>query len=364
MASSDKKLGTASMVFIFLNLSLAKYLLVVPSFIVQNTGNSAWMVLILKGIAALVLFAAVAALYRPYVELGFGEVTRRAAGKLLGGVLNFLLAAVIITRGAFLFRTLAEALRTLEAEDAPLEYMAVFILIPVAVCALKGFNINSNMCALIIPFTVISVAAIAAALVPHFRLENIMPLLGEGAESVLVSSFGKYGGFFEIIFMLIFSKYTGGYKTFKRSGFIGIGVISLITAAFTLMYCAAIPYPASKDFFFPLYQLTRLIKAGAFVQRLEPLIVFIWAGIVLCSLTTVVLGGCELLTSAAGAKDFSAFAPLLTIIIFFIGVLPPTELAAYNAYRAVLNISHYVYPAVIFIVLLIARGRKIEYGVI
>lgn len=348
------------MVFIFLNLSLAKYLLVVPSFLVQEAGNSAWLVLILKGLGALVLFAAVAALYHPYVELGFGEVTRRAAGKFLGGAVNILLSAVIITRGAFLFRTLAEALRTLEAENASLEYMAVFILIPVIVCAMKGFNINANMSALIIPFTIISVACIAAALVPHFRIENIMPILGEGPEKILVSALGKYGGFFEIIFMLIFSKYTSGYKAFKRSGFIGIGTISVITAAFTLMYCSLIPYPASKDFFFPLYQLTRLIKAGAFMQKLEPLIVFIWAGIVLCSLTTVVLGGCELLTSAAGAKDCSGFAPLLVMTIFFIGALPATELVSYNAYRMVLNVSHYVYLAVIFIILLIARGRKIE----
>lgn len=360
MTSDVRKAGTASMVFIFLNLSLAKYLLVAPSFLVQDAGSGAWIVLILKGIAALALFAVIAALYKPYAEWGFGELTQRAAGKFVGGAVNILISAFIITRGAFLFRTLAEALRMLEADSAPIEFMALFILIPAAVCAVKGFGVTSGLSALIIPFTIVSVAAIAAALIPHFSVSNLTPVLGGGAEEILLSAFGRYGGYFEIIFMLIFSKYTSGYRSFRRSGLIGIGAISLITSAFTLMYCAAVPYPASKDFFFPLYLMTRLIKSGAFMEQLEPLMVFVWAGIALCSLTALTLGACELLASAAGVKEGRAFAPLLTLIIFLIGALPATELSAYKLYRRVLNISHFAYIAVILIILVIARGRRLE----
>ncbi len=360
MASKVNKAGTASMVFVFLNLSLAKYLLVTPSFIVNDAGSGAWLVPILKGLAALAVFAVFAALYRPYTEWGFAELTERAAGRLLGGGVNILIAAMAITRGAFLFRTLAEALRMLEADSAPIEFMALFILVPAAICALKGFGVISGLSALIIPFTVISVAAVALALLPHFGVSNLTPVLGKGAEEILLCAFGKYGGYFEIIFMLVFSKYTGGYKAFRRSGFTGIGAISLITAAITLMYCAAVPYPASKDFFFPLYLLTRLIKSGAFMEQLEPLMVFVWAGIVLCSLTALLLGACELVASAAGTREGKPYAPLLALMIFFIGALPSSELSAYKLYRKVLNVSHFFYLAVILIILLVARGRRLE----
>ncbi|MGN1098024.1 MAG: GerAB/ArcD/ProY family transporter, partial [Clostridia bacterium] len=92
---SDRKVGVASMVMLFLNLSLAKYLLVVPSFLVGDVGNSAWMVLILNGIWTAVLFAVIAALYKPYANMGLGEVSRRTFGKFLGGAVNVITAAVL-----------------------------------------------------------------------------------------------------------------------------------------------------------------------------------------------------------------------------------------------------------------------------
>ncbi len=357
---TDRRLGVISMTLLFINLSLAKYLLVLPSLIVREVGNSAWITQLLKGAAALGLFAAFAALYKPYTELGLGEVNRRALGKFFGGTLNVALSAMIIIRGAFLFRTLSEALRTLEAASASQEFMALFILVPVAICAMKGFNANADISSIIMPFTVLSVGAMAAILAPHFRFSNITPILGKGPVEIVTAAVGKFGGFFEMIFLFIFSRYISGYKTFKRSGLIGIGAIAAITAVFMLMYCATVPYPASKKFFFPLYQLSRLIMAGAFIQHLEPLVVFIWAGIVLCALTTVTLGAGELLASAAGTKDVSGFVPILAAIIFFAGELPQSEIMAYDMYRVVLNVGHYVYIAALLLILLMARGRKIE----
>lgn len=348
------------MILLFLNLSLAKYLLIVPSFFVQRLGNSAWIAIILKGIFASLMFLLISALYKPYVSLGFGELCRKALGKYIGGAVSIIIAAVILVRGGFLFRTLSEALRTLEAENSSIEIMAVFILIPVVICALKGFNANANICALVIPFTIVSVSALAAVLVRHFRLENIMPVLGGGGFKILESSYRYFGGFFEVIYMLIFSNRVKDFKSFRRSGLWGIGAITFLATAFTLMYCASIPYPASKYFFLPLYELTRLVKASSFLQHLEPLAVFIWAGIALCALTTAVIGAGNMISSAAGAKDEKALAPLITMIIFFIGALPLTELDVYNGYKSALNVSHIFYIAAIFLVVLIARGRKVE----
>lgn len=355
----NRKVGAASMVMLFLNLSLAKYLLVVPSFMVDRVGNSAYIVLILKGLGASVLFAAAAALYKPHTQTGLGELSRQSFGKFFGGIVNALAAAVMLVRGAFLFRTLAEALRALEAENAVMEYMALFILVPVLVCALKGFNANVNMSVLILPFTLVSVALIALALTPHFRIENLTPVLGEGAEEILKTAFLQLGGMFEIIYIFIFSRYAAGYKEFRRGGLIGICAVSLIAAVFTLMYCLVIPYPASKEFFFPLYQLTRMIKAGSFMQRMEPVVIFIWAGIVICSLTTVVIGVCELLKSAAGERDRNGFVPIVIMILFFAGALPRSELRSYELYQGAMDFSHWFYVAYLFAVLIAAKIRRI-----
>lgn len=360
MKQSAEKIGTLSMIFLFLNLSLAKHLLVVPSFFTERIGNAAWIAVVLKGIFASLMFLAIAALYKPYSSMGLGELNRRTFGKYFGGALNLSVATIITLRGGFLFRTLSEALRTLEAENASIEFMAVFILLPVALCALKGFNTNANLSILIIPVTVASVAALGAVLFPHFRLDNLMPLLGEGAGEIVSSALLRFSGFFDLLFMLIFSSHLRDYSSFKAAGLWGIGAITAVSALFTAMYCASVPYPASKYFFFPLYELTRLVKAGSFMQRLEPLAVFVWAGTVLCALTTIVLGVGKLVAAAALTKDETALSPLITAMIFLVGALPPTENDVYNTYKFLLNMSHVFYISAIFLTLLVARGRKIE----
>lgn len=352
------KIGPASMVLLFLNLTLAKYLLVVPSFIVSKTGNSAWMVLLIKGVAAEALFILFAWLYKPFVSQGFAQTSKLALGAPVGTAVNILTAVMLAVRGSFLLRMLIEALRMVEAENSTIEYIALFVLVPVFVCALKGFNANVNLSIMILPFTVVSIAVIGLALIPHYRPENITPILGNGASEILSQSFIRLGGLFEVIYIFIFSRYLGGYRQLRKSGIIGIAAVSLISFAFTLMYCLVVPYPASQNFFFPLYLLTRMIKAGSFMQRMEPIVIFIWAGIVICALVTVIIAVCELFKISIGENQISGFMPLVLIMLFFSGALPRSELEAYTCYNDVMNFSHFFYLSILLFTLVCARVRR------
>ncbi len=357
---SDRKIGAASLSILFFNLTLAKYLLVLPYFMVGATGSAAWIAILLKGLASVPLFLAAAALYRPYVGLGLGELTRRALGRPVGGALDVLVAGVMAVRGGMLFRILTEAMQTLETENATMEYVALFVLIPVLICALRGFGANVNASILILPFTVLSVAMISLALIPHYSLSNLMPLLGLGAGPIIIHSFFRLSGTFEVLYLLTLSPKAKDYKTFKRAGLIGIGAVTAVSFVFALVYCLAVPYPASRNFFFPLYQLTRMIKAGSFLQRMEPTVIFVWTGVIICGLSTSVIAGSCLLRAASGAEDGRGFMPMLVLILFLVGTLPASELDTYDVYRVLLNWSHYFYIIFLFAVLIAARLRKTE----
>ena len=357
---NDKKIGAASLTILFFNLAMAKFMLMIPYFVIKETGNSAWMVMILKGVLAVLMFAAVAALYKPYLGLGLGTLSREALGKVLGGIVNVIIVTVMVIRGGMLFRVLNEALQALESENSTIEYVALFVLIPVTICAIKGFSANVNASILILPFTVVSIVLIFIALIPHYDLSNLMPVLGLGEDKVLKQTFMGIGGAFEIIYLLTLSRSVRDYKTFKRGGLIGLGIVFFSSFLMTLMYCLSVPYPASKNFFFPLYQLTRMIKAGSFLQRMEPTVIFIWTAMIICALSTVIIAAGELLKTAVGEMHSGGFVPLLVMIMFFIGVLPRSELSTYDIYHVVISFSHYFYIAVIFLVPICARLRKVE----
>ncbi len=360
--SGGKKIGPASTAILFLNLSMAKYLLVLPYFMVSEVGNSAWLVILAKGIAAIGLFLVIAALYKPYVGLGLGQLTRRALTGPVGSVLNVIIAGLMLVRGGVLFRILTEALQTLETDTVTIEYVGLFVLLPVLICAMKGFNANVNASILILPFTVLSVALISLVLIPHYNIDNLMPVLGMGEGKIIEQAFFRLGGTFELIYLLTLSRSMADYGTFKKGGLIGVGAIGFFSFLFTLIYCLSIPYPVSKNFFFPLYQLTRMIKAGSFLQRMEPTVIFVWTGVIICALSTLVISAAELLKNSVDIRQGGGFVPILVMMIFFIGVLPRSELDTYGIYRITVNISHYFYIGVIFLVLICARLRKVERG--
>ncbi len=359
---NDRKIGAASLSILFFNLALAKYLLVLPYFMVSAAGSAAWIAILLKGLASLLLFLAVSALYKPYVELGLGGLTRKTLGSAVGGALNVLLAAVMAVRGGLLFRILAEAMQTLETENATVEYVALFVLVPVLICALRGFGSNVNASILILPFTALSVIMVSLALIPHYNLNNLMPILGLGARPVIIHSLFRLSGNFEMLYLLTLSPGVKDYRTFRTGGLVGIGAVTAVSFVLALIYCLAVPYPASRNFFFPLYQLTRMIKAGSFLQRMEPTVIFVWTGVIICALSTSVVAGGRLLDSACGAGDPRGFMPMLVFIVFLVGTLPASELDAYDVYKVLLNWSHYFYIAFVFTVLTVARLRRVERG--
>ena len=93
---------------------------------------------------------------------------------------------------------------------------------------------------------------------------------------------------------------------------------------------------------------------------MEPTVIFVWTAVIICGLSTLVIAAGELLKTTVGELHSSGFIPLLILIIFFIGVLPRTELETYDVYHIVLNVSHYFYIAVIFLIPICARLRKVE----
>ncbi len=359
-SKSDKKIGVASMSILFFNLALAKYLLVLPYFMVSATGSAAWIAVLLKGLASIALFLLVSALYKPYVGLGLGRLNREALGRPIGNIFNVILVGIMLIRGGLLFRILSEALQTLEAENTTIEYVALFVLIPVFICVIKGFGANVNASILILPFTALSVIVISLVLIPHYNLSNLMPILGLGEGPIIEHAFFRLSGTFEILYLMVLSRGARDYKTFKYSGLISIGAVTAVSFIFTLVYCLAVPYPASKNFFFPLYQLTRMIKAGSFLQRLEPTVIFVWTGVIICALSSLIIASAHLLRVSSSEDDGRGFVPMLVLILFLIGTLPASELDTYDMYKVALNFSHYFYIPFLLILLLIARLRKVE----
>lgn len=351
-----KQYGSISAMILCSSAILSKYLIVVPEYVVKHTGNSAWIVIACKVLISFASFLFTAWLYKPFYPSSLSDVFHSAFGIYGKVLLNYVYVISFIVLNSMLLRLLIEALNTVMAPDAPDEYFAFFILAAVFAGAFYGIRATSNLSIIIFPFVILSLIFICGILFPHYRLDNLMPILGKGTGRIISATFKKHFGFTEILLLFFYADFFGSYKSIRRSGLIALSVVGILTTLFTFSYCLTVPSPASESFFLPLYQMTRMIKASSFLQRLEPVSVFIWTSFILCSLSALISLCSRLLTD--DRKKEKAFVPILIFITFFIAMIPKNEITAYDVYEKMLDYVTILFPTLPAVVLITARVRR------
>ena len=337
---------------------LSKYLVILPEYMVKYVGNAAWIDVLGKCIAGTLSLLFVLWLYKPFSPKSFTEIFSLSLGNTGAIILKYVYIIFFTLFNSFLFRLLIEALSTVMATTAPDEFFAIFVIVSVFIAAHSGIRATTNLSAVIFPLVLITVFTVVLALFPHYREENIMPFFGTDSKLLLKGIFAKHFGFTETILLFFFAPLLGNFNELKKAGIITYIIISFISVSFTLAYCLTVPYPASGDFFLPFYQMTRMIKSGAFLQRLEPIVVFVWTGFVMCSMSILIAVTSKLASSNTESTEETALVPIITIITFFVAMLPESESRAFYIYEKLLSVSTLLFPTLPVFVLTVARIRR------
>lgn len=354
----NTKSGSLSIAIICSCAILSKYLVILPEYMVKLVGNAAWLDVLAKCILATISLFLVLWLYKPFAPMCFSETFSIACGKSGKVFFSYIYVIFLTIFNALLLRLLVEALSTVMATVAPDEFFALFILLPVFIAAYSGTRATINLSAIIFPLLIITIVTVVLALIPYYRIPNIFPVLGTSKENLFRGIFVKHFGFPETVLLFFFAPMLGSYREVKKAGILTFIIITVISVLFTLAYCLTVPFPASKSFFLPFYQMTRMIKSGAFLQRLEPIVVFVWTSFVMCSMSALISTSAALISGSRERERKSAFVPILTIITFFVSMLPKSEGSSFFLYEKMLSFSTVLFPTLPVIILTIARIRR------
>lgn len=350
-----EKNGSISAAIFCTGAIISKYLVVIPKYMVKASGNAAWIEMVFVGIFAVLGLAVLIRMYKPFCALSYEDVLKVSLGPFLGEAVKYLYALGFIILNAGILRILLEALRSVMANDAPIEYFAMFVAVSVCIAAYHGTEAVSNIAIVVFPIIVISIVTVIFILSAEFRIDNIMPIFGSGIKEVFKASLTKHFGFAELVLIFFIAPRLAGYNELKKAGALTAFFSTVFSIGLILAYCLTVPYPASEKFVLPLYQMSRMIRTGTFLQRLEPLVVFIWTGLIMCGLA-IVLCMCSRLLSKSEKRNPAIWA--VGLITLFLALLPTSDSLCCKLYEKTLMISPLLYPIIPFFVLLIANIRK------
>ncbi len=356
--------GKYSIIIFMIHIILAKVFISAPMLYARHSAGAGWIEVLLSGIFELLTTGIILKLLEGFENRSILEIAEKSFGKTGKVVIGSAATAVFVLNSAAIYRCFCEMIRNCILQNFSYEFISVFLLAAITVSAYLGLKSQMRLNNLI--FLLIAAALVLTVLVNinHYDVKNIAPLMGNGFDKMIYNAVLRNSSFFEIgalfIILPFFKRKTG----VKSICFTVLSISTVLLSGITLLYQLAIPYEASGEFELPLYQLTRMLRAGSFLQRIEPLNMLVWSGAFF-----IYLGFGLWLSSHMFSQTFSLRSEKPVVFIFaeiicILALIPGSETTVERIYDFILSYAYIAYPVIPIAVLIAAipayrrkRGR-------
>ncbi|MCC8169024.1 MAG: endospore germination permease [Oscillospiraceae bacterium] len=343
---------------LIINAIAVKMLLTYPRNIILNSGNAAWIQILYNFIIAILIFALTAVLYRG--KKNIIELADSCGGKSLKIIVGIIVFAILSANLISVARIYPETIKTILLQESSVELIIILFAVIIAIGAYMGIESIATVHYLFLPIAGIVMVSFLLLLIPYYKFDNLFPILGNGAKSIFIDGFNSISVFSDIILLNIFLPYMENYSEFKKSGFRVIIIGGVIAFLITLAYCSVYPYPSSKNFIFPVYQLTRIIHLSSFFSRFETFFEFVWSILIMLYAAFYMYAICYVLQITFNLKFHKPLIVPLTIIIFGAAILPSSFM---KFIELEMVIYYIVYPfAFLLPIIFAAASRKLNGG--
>jgi spore germination protein len=319
MIPDDDKISSYQLgVFIF-NIILGIGILNLPAALAKEVENDAWMLCILGGALTLLLVYFMCKVGEKYSDCGFVGTLRKMFGKFLGTILAIPVFIYFLIFTAIVIRTFGETTKLFLLSRTPLEFIIIPLIILTVFLVRSGVEPTARFFEAVTPFIIFTLLILMLVALPESDFSNIQPIMASSFAEYFSGVRGAlfaFGGF-EILIVL-FPFLRKPRKAFKASSY----AIIAITIVYTLVTVLCLARFGAKETEEHLYPVMALVKSaeipGAFIERLEGLLISIWVIFVFTTVSAVTYGysviGGDLLGHRNRKHVISLFLPVIYII--------------------------------------------------
>lgn len=347
------------------NAISVKLFLTFPRNMVNTSGSAAWIQCIYVSLAALLIFVGTYKLYAKCNGADIVDLAQYIVGKPMKIAVGLTLCAVLTANIAMTVRLFPESVKIYLLPNTPTEFILLFLAIAAAVGAYCEIEALSRLHAIIIPVSAVIMCLFFLLVLPNCRAENLTPILGTGAYNIFVRGFDRISVFSDILLLNLLLPCCDSQKTAVKCGFWAIVSGGAFALVITLLYAMAYPYPVSKYFIMPVYQLMRLVRVGDFFQRAESVFEFIWSISTMLYISVYICVICMVWQKIFDLKYRKPLIAPVTIIIFAIAFIPSSTdalLSGENSVKSIMCLTAFLLVPLLAVIYYAKGGHKNEKG--
>ncbi|MTV50184.1 endospore germination permease [Heliobacillus mobilis] len=309
-----------------------KMFLANPRELCQMGGTAAWMLPLIGFFGATIIFFILNQLTTTFSRASLLSIAGLFWGRAVQFILGILFSVSFILINGYQLRIFAEFVLTTLLPQTPISTVVISMVILNVYLAFGGFESLSRTIMIIAPIglTVLTLALTFGGSMGN--IYNLSPWLGYGFWDTLGTGVLYTSLYEEIILFGFIAPLFREQKDFRRSGLATLTLSVFLFVFAQVVYEMCFQIRSAQQMGFPLYQVTRLIRFETFLQRLDPMFVFVWASVSSIGLAVGLYSGALTLAQGIRAPDFRPYLIPLAVLSICVAFIPPRSLDAVQTY--------------------------------
>lgn len=355
----EGKFGTQEAVSLVVITIVNKLFYTSPSLLAKVVGTTGWYLTLISAGTAMVGFTFIYLLLKRFPGQNLPEIFESVFWAPIGFILSALLAIFLLVSTAIGVREFTDVLKIYTLPLSPPSFILGILVSGILVLNLLGLESMARfarLSALALLLTFFSVLLLGAQ---NYDSHNIHPLFGYGLGRTILQGLSGSSQYGEVILLAIFAGSLQGVNYLKKAGYISIAISGLLISTGLLAFTLTFPYYTAPEITAPMYQMATLIDFGRFLQRIDPLFLFVWIISAFISRSLLFYGFASLYCKIFRIQDTRPVIISSSIILFTLALIPQDMISLVLFYFQIIrNYGWIIFYLLPFTALIIAGLKK------
>jgi spore germination protein (amino acid permease) len=246
-----------------------------PAIVSSLVGTAGWYMTIISACVAAAGFTFIYILLKRFPGKNIIEIFEITMGRILGFVFSVLLAMLMAGISAVRMREFTEVLKVYNLPLTPPIFIMILFLGAVVTLNLLGLETMARVSKLV-AYTMVAGFFIVIALgQQNYSTHRLFPILGYGIGNTVYHGVIRSSVYGEVIILAVFAGSLQGIEHIKKAGYTSLILSGFFISIALLAYTLTFPYYSAMEITSPMYELATLIDYGRFLQRIDPIMLFI-----------------------------------------------------------------------------------------
>jgi spore germination protein KB len=293
-----------------------------PGRLTEQVGTAGYQMTLVSCTMATFLFTIIYILLKRFPGMGIVEIFNMSLGNVVGYIFSFVLMLFFLISTGILLREFTDILKSFTFHLTPIGVLNLSGMIVISLAAYLGLETIARFSSLAAKASLFTFILLMLLASKDYHLSHIFPIWGYGIGTTVITGLKRTSAFSEILIFGVIASSLQGASHIKKAGYISLLFSGIILSVSIFCYTLAFDYTTNQELISPFFVLVRVINYGAFVQRMDPLLMFVWIVTTLITLSILFYCAISVFCKMHKINDTRPVILPMAVLVLTIAIFP------------------------------------------